>query len=172
MSCLNGGSNMRKIWFCCLAAWTLASPVRADVVPDGYVETCTLQKACAYGQECVSCPSNRFEREPTACSKNLGPLGFAMRCRSGGGTTWEEIWCRAASGAGDASVSLTPPDGGSAGFDDPRFDQRRPIVVCKRPSDDGCALTHAHGKRAPAALVFAGSALLLAAYRRRKRQLP
>lgn len=78
-------------------AWAaLGGPAlaRADLPPpQGYVETCTVEKQCKTDEECRSCSANYQKRD--ACEKTLGAEGFARRCRTGGASVWTEIWARA-----------------------------------------------------------------------------
>jgi hypothetical protein len=160
-----------------LGAWLGRPTVRADVAPeDGYVEKCTLEKACPLGQECVQCPADyRDYSGKPVCEQNLLSLGFSKQCQSGGASVWEEIWCRPVSGETDASVLIAPTDAGRP-IDDPRFDKRYPVVVCTPQPEsgcDGCAVGSGESTSREAlgwTLSAAGLALIVARRRRLRRR--
>jgi hypothetical protein len=93
----------------------LAPVVRADIPPpEGYVETCTLENHAKPGTECVSCDA--WHGEHDKCEKLHGAAGYTQSCRTGGASTWSEVWCRPASGdaAPDAPVPTPAPTAGEA----------------------------------------------------------
>lgn len=146
-------------------AGVFASRARADVAPPpGYVENCTLERTCPVGTECVLCPADYHDSaDDSACSRNLGPLGFAKQCRSAGGSVWDEVWCRPVSR--DATTQPDPPDG-SVGQLVAR------ATVCQPKKDEGCSCSTAgaggHGLGAGQVMI---SALLGLALRRHRLQL-
>jgi hypothetical protein len=87
-----------------LAVSAAASTARADLVAPGYKETCTMEKVRAAGKECLECRA--FFGNPEHCSASLQSYGFTQACRTGGASTWGEIWCRASS----PSAAKVPPD--------------------------------------------------------------
>ena len=65
----------------------------ADVAPDpGFVETCTIEKQCKEGEEGTTCSAGFRGREE--CEK-LEKEGWKQRCRTYGGSFWNEVMCRA-----------------------------------------------------------------------------
>jgi hypothetical protein len=128
----SGTLKFYVIWIALLGSTTVA---RADVTPPGTSgsndEVCTLAKSCPDGQECVWCNSGYSDIK--LCARNLEPLEFAMRCRpaqSGAIRFWNELWCRPASGARDASVTLSPLDGGTKTGGPTDFEQTQQVNVC------------------------------------------
>jgi MYXO-CTERM domain-containing protein len=84
------------------------SSARADLpMPEGFVETCTLERATGPGQECVLC-GDSYYKTPDACAAKLGPKGFAKSCRSKGGSTWKEVWCKKGKGTPPAPSAAEP----------------------------------------------------------------
>jgi hypothetical protein len=67
-------------------------PAWADIPPPpGYVEKCTVSAEQKSGQDCRACRAWHGGRED--CEK-LAAQGFTQRCRAGGASTWQEVWCR------------------------------------------------------------------------------
>jgi hypothetical protein len=85
---------------------------RADIAPPpDYVESCTLEKTCPAGEECVLCPADYRDYSSTpVCEKNLESLSYVKKCKSYGASFWKEVWCRPATGSMDASVTILPID--------------------------------------------------------------
>lgn len=167
--------RLRTAWWW-VGVSLLASHARADVVPGGYVERCTLEKACPSGSECVVCATLRFEPGQGAgyCEGNLKPLGFALRCGTPGLESWSELWCRPSSGPSDATVMLLPSDAGAPHPAGPN--QTLHVTTCKQtsPSDGGCTTAGRSQRQAPSLLGEVALLLLLVRFgqrvsRRRKR---
>jgi MYXO-CTERM domain-containing protein len=99
-----------------LAAALLAGPAaRADVPPpDGYVESCTVEKrAAAGGVGCVAC-GDAYHGAPDACATALAGQGLERACRTRGASVWTEVWCKSGAGARPREVATptvagTPP---------------------------------------------------------------
>jgi hypothetical protein len=109
--------------------------VHADVLPPGSsgsnIDTCTLEKSCPPGKECLWCRTGYVDLK--LCPRSLESLGFAMQCRSGGSGAlqfWTELWCRDASGEVDASTIILPRDAGATLNDPTTFEQTPNINVC------------------------------------------
>jgi len=84
-----------------------ATSARADLpMPEGFVETCTLERATGPGQECVLC-GDSYYKTPDGCAVKLEPQGFAKSCRSKGGSTWKEVWCKKGKGTPPAAPSVS-----------------------------------------------------------------
>lgn len=77
-------------------ATSLAQAVtRADIPPPpGYVERCTVELQRKSGEECFAFRAGY--NSPRGWSDPLASHGFGLRCRSAGGSFWQEVWCRAA----------------------------------------------------------------------------
>lgn len=85
-----------------------ATSAWADVPPpEGFVETCTVEKQAAPGQECVLC-GDSYYKTPDACATKLTPSGYSKACRTRGASTWKEVWCKKGTGAPAASASAAP----------------------------------------------------------------
>lgn len=74
-------------------ALVLALPVaaRADVAPEAYLETCSLEAVSFEHRGCEACRASL--REPEACAGGHANDGRQQVCRSGGATVWTEVWC-------------------------------------------------------------------------------
>jgi len=82
---------------------------RADIPPpEGYVETCTLEKQGTAENECVSCGS--FHGTPEKCSTLHGADGYTKNCQAGGASVWTEIWCRPKAGGTVAQAPDKPAE--------------------------------------------------------------
>lgn len=67
--------------------------VLADIPPpEGYVEQCTVAKACRKGEEGTECRGWHGDRE--GCSNRLSPEGWEARCQTRGASVWTEVFCR------------------------------------------------------------------------------
>jgi hypothetical protein len=88
----------------------------ADVAPPGdYVESCTIEKTCPEGQECLACPGSYKDYTDTPyCEKTYSGSGYSKACRSWGGSAWTEIWCRSVSSSQDGAPQSGDLDGGEA----------------------------------------------------------
>lgn len=84
---------------------TIAARAGADLVaPRQGAETCTVQKQGKPGSECLQCSA--FFGNPEHCSASLASYGFTSACRTGGASSWSEVWCRAAT----PSAAKVPPE--------------------------------------------------------------
>jgi hypothetical protein len=100
----------------CIGLAIMSSVANADVAPpDGYVEQCTIEKACPSGKQCLECPGN-FEdySNPPLCEKTYSAQGYTKACQSWGGSVWTEIWCRPVSGLQSTDSGDLPMDAGEA----------------------------------------------------------
>ncbi len=92
-----------------------ASPAHADVAPPpDYVEQCTVTNHQGPRSECVKC-GDAYHGEPEACSSRYAAAGYTRSCRTGGASTWDEVWCRPMASESNptpppTSTSATPPD--------------------------------------------------------------
>lgn len=133
------------------AAIALATPslsARADIPPpEGYVETCTLEKQQKPDTECLSCDA--WHGEHDKCEKLHGASGYTQACRSGGASTWSEVWCRPKAG-GEAPAPA--PAGG---------DETAPALAEKKSGE--CS-----GGGLPEALAWLGAIASLPFTRRRR----
>jgi hypothetical protein len=78
-------------------------PAWADIPPPpGHVEKCTVSAEQKSGKDCRACRAWYGGREE--CEK-LAAQGFTRRCRAGGASTWQEVWCRAAA-KGDRKAAV------------------------------------------------------------------
>lgn len=65
----------------------------ADIPPPkGYVEQCTVEKACKKGEEGTECRG--WHGDPEGCSNRLSPAGWEARCQTRGASVWTEVFCR------------------------------------------------------------------------------
>lgn len=90
----------------------------ADIAPpDGYVETCTVERACAAG-EGKTCRAS-FQG-PGDCA-TLAAEGWTKTCQTPGASVWTEVYCRPGAGGAAASTAAStqpaPPatQGGCSG---------------------------------------------------------
>lgn len=84
---------MRKLLVLLVASLASVPAALADVPPpEGYVETCTVEKACAKGEEATACRT--FFKEPQKCKNELAKDGWARKCKTRGASAWTEVWCR------------------------------------------------------------------------------
>jgi hypothetical protein len=80
-----------------------ALPALADVPPpEGYVETCTVDKQATATTECLSC--RVYYGATTRCQTMLEPFCHSKVCRSYGSSGWNEIFCRSK----NASAPVVP----------------------------------------------------------------
>jgi hypothetical protein len=70
---------------------TVPLEVQADVAPEPYVETCTLEGMSFEHRSCEVCRASL--REPDVCAARHAAAGRQQACRSGGATVWTEVWC-------------------------------------------------------------------------------
>ena len=84
---------MRRSIAVALLALAWSAVARADIPPPpGYVEQCTIDKACKKGEEGDDCRA--WHGDTTACEKKHAKDGFEYRCRTSGASVWSEVWCR------------------------------------------------------------------------------
>ncbi len=77
-----------------LLVLTLTGVAFADVPPpEDYVETCTVARQQKVGETCVACSVSMSD--PTVCSTQYEPQGYALRCRTSGASVFSELYCRA-----------------------------------------------------------------------------
>lgn len=72
----------------------LAALAYADIVPDDYIETCTLERYTATGAACAVCRSSVFDEAMSADCAMLASQGLTRMCQTAGATVWSEVWCR------------------------------------------------------------------------------
>jgi hypothetical protein len=148
--------------------------------PDGYVESCTVEKQQRAGLSCKLCDS--YHGNPADyCAKQAG-AGFRQVCRTRGASVWGEVWCTGdaadageATGLADAAVAKPstqtsdPSDAGDDTAVEASTTAAPPAASAPKPSSQGCALTPsgANGALSAAMLLLASLASLLR--RRRSR---
>jgi hypothetical protein len=84
----------------------IATVAMADVAPpDDYIETCTLEQQHHDDFECLECrmsylvDQNDEEGMEGYCDPDaLSDDGYEQKCRTWGGSVWDEIWCRPSPG--------------------------------------------------------------------------
>jgi hypothetical protein len=110
---------MRAPWIVALlgAGVLVGGSARADVAPPpDYVESCTVARQQAPGEQCQACDAWHGDRE--ICARTLASsAGWAKRCQTRGASTWTEIWCRSASAPPPPPPTdrPNPPDGPTIG---------------------------------------------------------
>lgn len=148
----------------------ITSTAFADVPPpEGYVETCTIEAACA-GREGRTCEGYHGGREPCEA---LEKEGFVRACQTRGASVWTEVMCKPADGASGGAAAPaeptpttepTPPAASGAAPAAPATESRGCATV---PSADvapgGCKCASAGG--APLSALLVGVAAL---FRRRR----
>ena len=127
------------------------SAARADMVPEGYVEHCTLDEKQESNEACEECRAWLGDRE--ACSKEYNGTELSNKCRTIGASTWTEIWCR------PLAPGESPPP--------PRS---RPPSVGSKTGCGGCAVESDRQLIGPVAALAAFAAIGgLVAFRSRRR---
>jgi MYXO-CTERM domain-containing protein len=163
-----------------LALSLFALPALADLAPpDGYVESCTLEKQQSTGLVCKLCET--YHGNPADyCAKQAG-AGFLQACRTRGASVWGEVWCigdaadagRAPSVADAAIAQPSDHAGGQADAGDDRTTDPGTVATIAAPtpksSSQGCSLSASatNGALSAAVLLLSAAGLLL---RRRRQQ--
>lgn len=77
----------------------------ADIPPpDGYVDTCTVERQCpGRGETCQASVG-----APEAC-KPLADQGYTHACNGWGASAWTEVWCKPAAAGGGSELPPAPP---------------------------------------------------------------
>jgi hypothetical protein len=145
--------------FVVLAVLSIASLASADVVPEGYVERCTLAAMSADHAGCEECRTG-FSA-PDACATAHASDGRVQACRSGGASVWTEVWCQ------PGTVEPTPPPSSVVPATPPPSAAPAPTSA---PVEErsGCAVSHAGGGEG-ASIVIGVLAILVVTTRRGRR---
>ncbi len=129
------------------------SAVAADVVPDDYVESCTLSAMASQHTGCEECRAS-FQA-PAACSEAHASDGRTQACRSGGASVWTEIWCLPA-GAPPPTSSVPAPTTTAPPTTAPPTTAPTTTAPPAEESHSGCAVLPTRGASlAPWGLAFA-----------------
>jgi hypothetical protein len=160
-----------------------SAPARSDVAPPrDYVESCTLEKASAPGEECILRTEWAFAR---AAPAYLAKAGFCKRCRTHGATYAGVMYCRPRAGAEPLPANWektlpqdpAPPTGPAPNVpacplpDAPRKPQDGRFATPPDEPRAGCACGVAsRSELAPASLLAAAAAALAMRVRRRRRR--
>jgi len=153
--------NIVRSWALSLVGGALLviPAARADIPPpEGYVETCTLEKQGTAENECVSCGT--WHEAPNKCTDLHGPEGYTPKCRTTGATAWTEVLCRPkAGGAATPTPTAVQPEADKPATDD----KAAPQPAAAEPTKSKCAGADLEGS---IGLALALGALIVA--RRRK----
>lgn len=134
----------------------------ADIVPEDYVETCTLEAIARERSGCVACRTS-FQ-SPDACATQHASDGLEQACRSGGASVWTEVWCSPAAASDPAPAPSDPvPAPDPAPATDPA---PAPSPAPAAASSSTCSVTHGGS---PATLSLLALLALLTATRRSRR---
>jgi hypothetical protein len=175
-----------------------ALPALADVPPpEGYVETCTVDKQVTPTTECLTCRA--YYGATTRCQTMLEPFCYSKVCKSYGASGWNEVYCRtknasapvipqeitdalplatepvpSVSSPGTCPPKATATDTGTgigtgAGTDTGTGTGTATTADPEKKDDSGCSLGTGNALRTLGPWSIALVGLLLAALRRRRR---
>lgn len=155
---------MNKLSLALASVFTLsASIAQADVMEPGFVETCTLSQveAAHAGQTCIVC--NTSFSAPLQCTEQFSREGYTEACRSRGASVWAQIGCRAGEPAAAPQPEAAPTPA-------PQPEPAAAPAATPAPAAESSQCQASAGASSSlAAMLFACSAVVLSARRRKSR---